>query len=164
MTFRRFRRSQPVATAAVAFTDSTDSHVEPYSIAGEASFPSTRSVPRDGVRRLLWVDLVESVPFHTVPGYGAGQPHVSPYVRRRLPGVGATGQARRAFTPPRLLQAQRRIDWHAFQQLRVRVPARVRFCVQRHQRKQVLFALKVAGRRGSAPGPYRRREEFNWRC
>lgn len=159
MTFRYFRRSQPVATAAVAFNDSTDSHVEPYSIAGEASFPSTRSVPRDGVRRLSWVDLVESIPSVSKPGYGAGQPH--DYLvrrRRRLP------VPVRVPPVPHPFARQRAASWQAFRLLKVRVPSRVRFCVQRHQRKQVLFARGVAGRRGSAPGPYRRTENSQWRC
>lgn len=43
-------------------------------------------------------------------------------------------------------------------------PRQVRYCMQRHSRREVLFARGVAGRRGSAPGPYRRKESSNWRC
>lgn len=47
----------------------------------------------------------------------------------------------------------------------VHLPARVRFCVQRKQRREVLFALKRAGFRGSAPKKrYRRNASSNYRC
>lgn len=45
-----------------------------------------------------------------------------------------------------------------------RFPRQVRYCIQRGMRREVLFARGVAGRRGSAPGPYRRKESSNWRC
>lgn len=49
--------------------------------------------------------------------------------------------------------------------LAVRLPAKVRFCIQRKQRKQVLFALDRAGYRGSAPKRhYIRNSNSQYRC
>ena len=49
--------------------------------------------------------------------------------------------------------------------LRVRVPNRVYFCVQRQQRKQVLFALGRAGYSGSArKRHYNRTQNSQYRC
>lgn len=48
--------------------------------------------------------------------------------------------------------------------VQLRVPAKVAFCVRRKQRREVLFSLRVAGRRGSAPGPYRRTPDSYYTC
>lgn len=51
--------------------------------------------------------------------------------------------------------------------LRMRVPTRVRFCVQRRTRREVIFALGVGGSRGSAGGrhgTYRRNGNSAFRC
>lgn len=48
--------------------------------------------------------------------------------------------------------------------IKMRAPARVRFCVQRKSRKEVLFAKGVAGRRGRSPGPYRRKQSSYYSC
>lgn len=49
--------------------------------------------------------------------------------------------------------------------LPLKVPSRVRFCVQRKERRQVLFALERAGYRGSAPKRhYQRTQESQYRC
>lgn len=45
-----------------------------------------------------------------------------------------------------------------------RQPMRVRFCVQRKERREVLFALGRAGFSGSAPGRYRRVVSSNYGC
>lgn len=41
---------------------------------------------------------------------------------------------------------------------------RVRHCVQRRRRREVLFAHRVAGRSGGSPGPYRRTYSSQFRC
>lgn len=49
--------------------------------------------------------------------------------------------------------------------LLVSMPSRVRFCVQRAQRREVLFAMRRAGYAGSAPkGRYRRNAFSSYRC
>lgn len=49
--------------------------------------------------------------------------------------------------------------------LAIRVPNRVSFCLQRKSRREVLFALRRAGFRGSAPKRhYLRRQSSAWRC
>lgn len=48
--------------------------------------------------------------------------------------------------------------------LQVHRPEVVSQCVRRKERKSVLFAEGVAGRRGSAPGPYRRNVFSSYRC
>lgn len=46
-----------------------------------------------------------------------------------------------------------------------RAPSRVQFCFERRQRREVLFALKRAGFRGSAPKKsYRRTANSNYGC
>lgn len=51
--------------------------------------------------------------------------------------------------------------------LTLRAPSKVRFCVQRHTRREVLFARKVAGYKHRSPGSggrYNRRAESSYRC
>lgn len=63
-----------------------------------------------------------------------------------------------------LALAQARLPW-SDDRLRIRVPTRVKFCVARKQRREVLFAMERAGYSGSAPKRhYRRNEDSNWRC
>lgn len=53
----------------------------------------------------------------------------------------------------------------AKQPLFIRVPTKVGFCLQRKQRREVLFALRRAGFGGSAPKRrYRRTQNSQWRC
>lgn len=49
-------------------------------------------------------------------------------------------------------------------QVVMRVPARVRFCVERKQRREVLFARGVAGRGGGRHGSYRRTANSYYSC
>lgn len=52
-----------------------------------------------------------------------------------------------------------------FGQLRIFAPRRVLFCLRRKVRKEVLFALRIAGRRGVGAGKrWRRTAESSWRC
>lgn len=49
--------------------------------------------------------------------------------------------------------------------LRVFAPRRVLFCLRRKVRKEVMFALNIAGKRGVGAGKrWRRTENSNWRC
>lgn len=51
--------------------------------------------------------------------------------------------------------------------LQIRAPMRARFCVQRKQRREVLFAFRRVGYSGSSPGRrnhYRRTANSHWRC
>lgn len=48
--------------------------------------------------------------------------------------------------------------------LEIRVPARVRFCLRRKQRREVLFARRKVGFSGATKGPYRRTANSMWRC
>lgn len=67
---------------------------------------------------------------------------------------------------PHLRQPEQKIG-HKYDPMRilqVQIPQRVKFCVQRKVRRQVLFAQKVAGRSGGSPGPYRRTENSNYKC
>lgn len=162
MSFRRFRRhrAQAVSLSSLPFNDSADSHADLFFRAGEPSNALTLGLPRSGVHRFMESDRRSVLPVWS--GYGADEPHVSIRRRLKLP-VRAVRPS--VLGPSRLLQAIRRAEsWRAFNVLQVRVPARVRFCQQRSTRRQVLFAAGVGGRRGSAPGPYRRSENSNWRC
>lgn len=71
-----------------------------------------------------------------------------------------TGRGFRYFPPPRARRGAALSPG-----LSIRLPGRVRFCVQRAQRRQVLFALGRAGYSGSAPKrSYRRTQNSQWRC
>lgn len=51
--------------------------------------------------------------------------------------------------------------------VQIRFPAGVRICIQRKQRKEVLFAKNIAGSRGGSPGrrsTYRRTPNSYYRC
>lgn len=57
--------------------------------------------------------------------------------------------------------------WHQLRSLWMRAPSRVRFCVQRKERKEVLFAYRKIGFSGSSPGRfnrYRRTENSAYGC
>lgn len=79
---------------------------------------------------------------------------------------------RRRMDPTPLYPAKRRSlrspfakrPGYLLQKLYMRQPERVRFCVQRSQRREVLFALNRAGYSGSAPGRYRRTQNSQYRC
>lgn len=59
----------------------------------------------------------------------------------------------------------RRVFGPSLTGLTARAPAKVRFCLQRKARREVLFALRRAGFRGSTGRTkYVRRESSNWRC
>jgi len=165
--FRR-RRAQPVSlgTGWVPDTSSADSHADYLNTTGATQFSSLPQVPRSGVRRLLDLAEVGSDRWilDRVRGKGGDQAPLDGF-RRRSPVV-RVGPSfyRPRFVTSRPLQAIRRADWRAFQKLQVRRPSRDMMCVRRLQRKQVLFAKKVAGRRGGSPGPYRRNQFSNWSC
>lgn len=55
-------------------------------------------------------------------------------------------------------------SWKGLRRLELNAPSRVRFCVARKQRREVLFAWRKVGFRGSSPGPYRRYGSSQWRC
>lgn len=46
----------------------------------------------------------------------------------------------------------------------IQKPAKVKFCVNRSIRKEVLFAKNIAGKKGSSPGPYKRTQNSQYSC
>lgn len=138
--------------------------------AGEHLFGSTagQDVPRvPEVHRLY--SLFDSESDREIFARGKGG-ELAPFGRpRRVLGSPVLAGPRiarqlRPYSPPASQIRRINDSWREFGRLRIAAPSRVRFCVQRLQRKQVLFARGIAGRRGSAPGPYRRTENSNWRC
>lgn len=128
---------------------------------GEAYFPSSGTLPPAQERVLTDVDELAEIrrPRPALPTWEAV--YQSTIKRaRKLPQIfSVVKQPRRAFSRqlgrynPRALL------------LEVRVPQRVRFCLQRKQRREVLFAWKRAGFRGSAPKRfYRRSQNSQYRC
>lgn len=166
MSFRRFRRSQLPRHQGMPFTDVGDSHTDSVSNLGRGSvLPANPQVaPRSLVRRLLDLDSFGNPERIFWSGYGADQPHVSPRSAVRRSVVAPVFRAARPVTP---LQAkQRQLSWLAFNRLQVQAPRRVAFCVRRQQRKEVLHALGIAGRRGlvGRGGSYHRTSNSSWRC
>lgn len=124
-----------------------------YGAAGEPYFRSTLQgdvprAPRD-------VSRYEAVPYVVPPLHTEYPWYASPAVRRLA-----------VFTTSPYRHAGRRSEaMQSLSGLGLRVPDRVRFCVQRKQRRQVLFAQGRAGFGGSAPKRhYVRRAESAWRC
>jgi len=89
---------------------------------------------------------------------------ISPFLPSRLSGV--IGEAWvRALSVPSLRRRSRRTQQTKLSALSVRVPTRVKFCLQRKQRREVLFAFRRAGYGGSAPKrSYRRTQNSQYRC
>lgn len=60
----------------------------------------------------------------------------------------------------------KRQQYKALATLQIRAPRATLFCQQRRERKEVLFAKKIAGFKKSPGrgGSYRRRPESQWRC
>lgn len=99
-------------------------------------------------------------------GMGAVRgPHASLQSFRRGP-VAVTARVRVGppVRPPASQSDIRRLNasWSEFR--RLQADPRTRMCVRRRVRKSVLFAKHIAGRRGSAPGPYRRTQDSQWSC
>lgn len=123
------------------------------SVAPSASYALPR--PHEGVRRF-------SVGDFTVD---AGRRHsllFEDYVSSQGPLFDADAPVRRRFhaKPP-----FRGGSYAAMRILRLAVPRRVRFCVVRRIRRQVLFAFGRAGYSGSAPKRhYSRSANSLWRC
>lgn len=107
---------------------------------------SAQRLPEDGLPATVWSSGLGS------GGWGRS-PHIS-FVARILAAL-----ARRQATPP----AKPR-SFLSLGQLSFRAPARVRVCVQRKARREVLFAFNRAGFRGSAPGRYRRTQDSQYSC
>lgn len=67
------------------------------------------------------------------------------------------------YGPRRVVGSQRL--YSSWDTLQIRVPRKAVFCVRRKSRREVLFALRRAGFRGSAPKRhYRRSQDSLWRC
>lgn len=86
------------------------------------------------------------------------QPEVAYYDLRRT--YGRPGSQRQLPFPAK------RLGFSDLKKLRIKEPKVVLFCQQRRERREVLFAKKVAGYRRSPGrgGTYRRRAESQWRC
>lgn len=155
------RRARRPAPQAVHFRGVSQPRL--FSDAGEVHDPSTViGAPRPSLVHRFMDDFRPGGRPFPVSGYGADQPHVA--IRRRL-GLPVTAAVSAAVrSPVRSPASLKRIasSWHAFNALKV--DKRVRFCVQRHQRRQVLHALGIAGRRGLGRNGVRRSENSNWRC
>lgn len=163
MSFKRFRRSQPGQAVHVPGV----SHPRVFIDGGEpySALPSPGGAPRPSVHRLFDLDRIGSGSFTDFsPGYGGRLESPMQVLRRVLRSPVASAVVRVGRPPVRSVASQRRsaLSWRAFNALQDNPRSRV--CVRRLQRKQVLFAKKVAGRRGGSPGPYRRNLYSQWGC
>lgn len=128
---------------------------------GEAFYPSSGTLPptQERVHRLQELDSGRS---RTLSDLLTGVWGEAPYQPTTLPRLQSQGFV--APPPPYRRISRPTKPWRLLQRLQIRVPARVRFCQQRKERREVLFSLRIAGRAGGSPGPYRRRAESAWRC
>lgn len=68
-------------------------------------------------------------------------------------------------SPYSQLRGARVLPAHLANQLSVKIPDRVKFCVQRKERRETLFALNRAGYSGSAKKRFwNRKKSSQWRC
>lgn len=127
--------------------------------AGDVSFPSNSLalLPRthESVRQVSVLDAFNRSQWLVEDTYPLGV--FTPSPRRFL------GRVWSPPAPPRRFPRQR--SFTGLRTLQIRVPPRVKFCIQRKERREVLFALGRAGFRGSAPKRrYRRTQNSQWRC
>lgn len=97
------------------------------------------------------VPAVPSLPNPSIPSYGQrskARSRLSPH-----PASPLVVKPRRYGQQPRLAKT-----------IQISAPRKVLACLRRRRRREVLFALKRAGRRGSAPGPYRRTKFSSYSC
>lgn len=161
MSLRRRRRNLTPVLTPVAFSDATDS-IKP---AGDPPFfRSSEAAPRSLVHRLTALDRLASGATNIGKGYGGRPESPIKSLRQvfRSPVVTVGVPGKRPLTPA----SQKRIElsWRAFNVLQAKAPASVRYCVRRKQRRETLFALDIAGRRGLGRRGVRRTENSNWSC
>lgn len=182
---RRRRSLVQLAGEGPAFTESAGSHADIFT-SGGATTPSlpaqAAGAPRSLLSRILAADG-EPEAARYVRGVWGGRfpPQVGPRGARVLPltlGLRGRFPARRrepvarakALVPSYKLPSRlSQTAWSAqLRELRVRHPARDVLCVRRLQRKQVLFAKRVAGhklrRSPGRGGSYHRTEWSSYRC
>lgn len=167
--WKRRRGSQPVATVGVAFDDSRDFIASDFRQAGaDNSYPLTASLPRlrSRVHRFsaplsaagaLSFDLPPLIQIRRKVLAAAFSPAFPRTYPRVLAGksVGKLGR-----THPRVLASFAEFN-------RLRADPRTSMCVRRSQRREVLFARRVAGRVGRSPGRgggYSRNVHSQWSC
>lgn len=167
MTFRRFRR-QPVVQA-VEFRGVSQPRT--FYDAGEAFSPSNVPLPRvQNVHRLFDLERIAS---RSLNVWGDGGRTESPIQSLRR--VFRSPVVSRAVVvgpklpfphrPPAKPSDLRRIQASLREFNRLRADPRTAMCLRRSQRREVLFALRVAGRSGAGwPRPRRRTENSNWSC
>lgn len=166
------RQAQQVSHRRVAFTDGRDSirpFVQSWGVpqlfGTSGTLPPARSpnVHRSYVQRLMLLDSPLS------RGYGAREPHKASVLRFS---DSAWRPPQSVFVNFASLQANKNKQaavarsWTAFNALRVPAPQKVSMCVRRKQRKEVLHALRIAGRRGltGRGGGYHRTQDSAWGC
>lgn len=150
------RRSFAPAARRVAFNDRRDFIDDTYLPAGASHIDATKGAPRSLVHRLRSIPASGMLP--NVGVWGG----LAPY---RFSPVNTLRSALSLAKFPRpipLLQAQPRFVLGM--NVLPRLNRRASVCVSRLQRKQVLFARGIAGRRGSAPGPYHRNMDSQRSC
>lgn len=174
---RRRRSPDPVRHRRVAFIDGRDSIRPGFYDRGAAYVSARQRRPPVGAYRFLSLVKDRAVPdslarfldplaqlrsrVASLWGYGAHKPHAS-LLRPANASVRVSAAVGRS--PIRPLQALRPSTWDGLASLRVPVPRQAAFCVRRKLRREVMFAKHVAGRRGSAPGPYHRTADSHWTC
>lgn len=122
-----------------------------YSYSGESFFDSNRRLPRVFEDDLLSQFDRRAEPWPT-SGRDLADYHMPFSSGMRLFQSGFPAVAR-----------QGKRDYSAMRILRIAVPSKVKFCIVRKVRREVLFARDVAGRRGLS-GPYRRNQNSQYSC
>lgn len=162
MSYGRRRRRDEPDTRAKPFNDGRDSYSRPFFNAGANPFPSlAAAAPRSLVQRNTslaklqaldsrsWEDLTR------IRGDG-GAPHALSKRPRRVIGPVPMPE------PYRLNPLLKARSYRSLNTLRA--DKSVTFCVRRKQRREVLFARKVAGRKGLGGGGVRRTISSSWSC
>lgn len=140
----------------VAFNDRRDSIDDPLTSWGASKVDATGGAPSSLVHRLRLAAAKAAQPLAGVWGGPAPYRFIPVNtLRSALASVRLPVFRPAPASPPRFVAGMNVLP---------ALQPRDRVCVRRLQRKQVLFAAGVAGRRRSAPGPYHRTMDSQRSC
>lgn len=135
---------------------------------GESFLDSQRSWPPAIERLSINEELAALAPIRSSYFFGETDERDFPHALTFIPSGQVWPKARRVG-PAAFGLGSLAYQWHSamapLRKLQMLAPRRVLFCLRRKVRKEIMFALNIAGRRGVGAGKrWRRTENSNWRC
>lgn len=173
MSRRSRNRGQPVRNTPLPFNDQSDERDSTRSSGPQFFGPSSAAPTSQSVHRTSLLDYLNELDSSPTQRFErsitrrvwGGEPHVSWITGNpitRTPSLKRPSASLRGYHLYRFLPRQAPA-WRAFNALHATAPAKTRYCVQRKQRREVLFAKRLHGRHGGGR-PYHRTTSSNWSC